>query len=156
MPIQDLPPTHRVMSTDHTRSIPGDDLVHEHGNEREQERKRLLAGRDRARRAVVQRADRDGGRGGSRERELLVDDVVLAERDDEEHAEEPSADRERDKLSDVLLRERRQEVQTIHRRDRRDEEDANTTCRRRGGLDGTVLLGTERTTQEPSDKARLR
>ena len=103
----------------------------------------------------MQRADRDRGRGRGRERELLLDDVVLAERDHEEHAEEPSADRERDKLSDVLLRERRQEVQTVHRRDRRDEEDADTTCRRRGGLDGTVLLGTERTAQKAAEQTRF-
>ena len=103
----------------------------------------------------MQCANRDSRRRRGGERQLLFHDVVLAERDHEEHAEEPSADRERDKLSDVLLRERRQEVQTIHRRDRRDEEDANTTCRRRGGLDGTVLLGTERTAQKAAEQTRF-
>ena len=115
-----------LLFTYHTGGVSSDDFVHEHRDERVQERERLLARRNRACAAVVQRTDSDGSGGGGGERQLLLHNIVLAEGDDEEDTEESCTEGERDELADILLGELRKQVQTVHGRDGRDEEDTDT------------------------------
>ena len=65
-----------------------------------------------------------GGRGG--EGKLLVDDVVLAEGNHEEDAEEASGNSQSDKLPGVLGRSI-EESEAIHCRDGTDEQDSQTS-----------------------------
>ena len=146
----------KLPSTHNTGGVSRNDLEQEHGDKRVQKRERLLARSDRTCATVVECTDRNSGGGGGGERQFLLHDIVLAERDDEEYTEESSTRGERDELAYILFGEHREQVETVHGRDSRDEEDADTTGSRRGGLDSAVLLGAERTTEEPADDARFR
>ena len=103
----------------------------------------------------MQRADRHRGRRRRGERELLLNNIILAERDDKEDAKEARARGERNKPPDILLRELGEQVQAVHGGDRGHEEDADPACRGRGGLDGAVLFGAKGPAEEAAQEAGL-
>lgn len=137
------------------RRVSGHDLEDEDANERPQQAERLLAGSDGAGATVMERANGERRRGRRREGELLLDDVVFAQGDDEEYAKEAGADRERDELACILAR-RVEQAKRVHSWHGGDEEDTDTACGGRGGLDGAVLLWPKITAENLAHKARLR
>ena len=110
-----------------TGSIAGDDLEDEANDEAVKQGQRLLPGSDGAAAAVVEGTDSDSSSGGSGEDELLVNDVVLAQGNDEEDTEESSRDGQGNKLANVILGKERKKVEAVHSRNGTDEQDTDTT-----------------------------
>lgn len=78
-----------------------------------------------------------------RECELLLHDVVLAKRNDEEDAEECSGHGERDEFPDIFFGPHRQQMESIKCGHGADEDDADTSGGGSSALDGTILLRSE-------------
>jgi len=71
------------------------------------------------------------------------------------HAEETGGNCQCNETTDILLRQLREQVETVHCRNSRYEYDAKTTRGSGSGLNSTVLLGTKRTSKEATEKTRL-
>ena len=85
-------------------SIDTDDLEEESTNQGIDEALGLLGSSDSTMGPVMQSTNGEGGSSGGREDQLLLDDVVSAERNDKEYAKETSSNSESDQLSGVLPR----------------------------------------------------
>ena len=70
---------------------------------------------------VVQSTNSECSGSGGGEGQPLLDDVVSAERNDEEYTEETSSNGKSDQFSGVLLRGVREKVERIHGRDGRNK-----------------------------------
>lgn len=110
-----------------TGSIAGDDFEDEANDEAVKQRQRLLPSSNGTAAAVVEGTDSDSSSGGSGENELLVNDVVLAQGNDEEDTEESSRDGQGNKLANIILGKERKKVQAVHSRNGADEQDTDTT-----------------------------
>jgi len=107
--------------------IDADDLEEERPNKGVDEALGLLRSGDNTLGSVMESTDGEGrGRGGG-EGQLLLNDVVSAERNDEEYPEETSSSRESYQLSGIPLRRVGEEAECVHGGYSGNEENADTT-----------------------------
>lgn len=97
--------------------IDTDDLEEESADQGVGEALCLLGGSDGPVGTVMQSTNGEGGCSGGGEGQLLLDDIVSAERDDEEYAEKPGSDSEGNQFSSVLSGRIREQSERIHGRD---------------------------------------